>query len=252
LKIVRAALKGKIFIGVLRDGTVQCVEGDPFDALNETDKTYPVEAVRLLAPVKPQKIVAVGLNYRSHADELSMEVKKDPIIFLKPQSAVIGPLDEIVIPEMSERVDYEAELGVVIGKTCRNVAPEAVPGYIFGYTCVNDVTARDLQKTDGQWTRAKGFDTFCPIGPWVETDYDWKGKRVQAVLNGEVKQDAATDDLINGVERLVSFISRVMTLCPGDVIATGTPKGIGPMQPGDTIEIVVEGIGTLKNTVKTA
>ena len=206
---------------------------------------------KLLAPVQPSKIICVGRNYREHAKELGNEVPTEPLIFLKPPSSLIGPGQTIVRPAISTRVDHEGELGVVIGKTCRHLrADEDVRSYILGYTCVNDVTARDLQKKDGQWTRAKGFDTFCPIGPAIETDLNpWKGVRVQTRVNSEIKQDGNTIDFIFPVDVVIRYISEVMTLLPGDLIATGTPAGVGPLVAGDTEHISVEGIGTLSNSV---
>jgi 2-keto-4-pentenoate hydratase/2-oxohepta-3-ene-1,7-dioic acid hydratase in catechol pathway len=198
---------------------------------------------------KPSKIVAIGTNYRKHAEEMGLPIPSEPLIFLKPATAVIGHDDVIRYPAMSSRVDYEAELGVVIKKRASQVEVKDAGDYILGYTCVNDVTARDLQKKDGQWIRAKGFDTFAPIGPWIVTDIDSSDLKLEAVLNGEVKQDSRTSDMIFKVPELVSFISKVMTLEAGDVIATGTPSGIGPMQKGDTIEIRIEGIGTLRNKI---
>jgi 2-keto-4-pentenoate hydratase/2-oxohepta-3-ene-1,7-dioic acid hydratase in catechol pathway len=197
----------------------------------------------------PSKVVAVGLNYRSHAREMNMELPEEPMLFMKPSTSIIGPLADIIYPAMSQRVDYEGELGVVIGKTCRNISKLAAPAYIFGYTCLNDVTARDLQKKDGQFTRSKGFDTFCPIGPCIETELDPASVRIETKLNGQLRQETSTDDLICPVYGLVAFISQVMTLLPGDIIATGTPSGIGPMQPGDEVEIHISGIGTLRNRV---
>ncbi|QJA06398.1 DUF2437 domain-containing protein [Thermosulfurimonas marina] len=209
----------------------------------------PLTEVRLLAPTVPTKIVAVGLNYRDHAEELGMALPEEPLIFLKPPSAVVGPEDRILLPPGVGRVDYEAELAVIIGKTARRVSPEKAREYILGYTCFNDVTARDLQKKDGQWTRAKSFDTFAPIGPWIETELDPDRVRVRAYLNGKVVQDSSTENLLFSVSRLVSFVSHIMTLYPGDVIATGTPPGVGPLSPGDVVEIEVEGIGRLVNFV---
>ena len=214
-----------------------------------TGRQYPLEELKILAPCQPTKIVALGLNYRSHAEELKMKLPEDPLLFLKPSTAVVGPNEDIIYPAMSHRVDYEAELGVVIGRKTKGVSEDEAEEYILGYTCFNDVTARDLQGKDKQFTRSKGFDTFAPMGPWIETELNPANLKVESYLNGERKQSGTTADLIFSVLQLVSFISNVMTLVPGDVIATGTPAGIGPMHVGDTIEIVVEGIGTLKNEV---
>lgn len=211
----------------------------------------PVAVTRLLAPVLPTKIVAVGLNYRDHAREMGFELPSEPLMFLKPASSVIGPSEAIVYPPQSERVDYEAELAVVIGRRCRKVQPEQAAEHILGYTCLNDVTARDLQARDGQWTRAKSFDTFAPLGPWIETAIpDPHNLNIILRLNDTVKQSSNTANLIFSVFELVGRISAVMTLEPGDVIATGTPSGIGPMQRGDTVRVEIEGIGVLENTVR--
>jgi 2-keto-4-pentenoate hydratase/2-oxohepta-3-ene-1,7-dioic acid hydratase in catechol pathway len=214
-----------------------------------TEKKYPMEELEILAPCQPTKIVALGLNYRSHAEELKMKLPEEPLLFLKPSTSVIGPNKNIVYPAMSHQIDYEAELGVVIGRETKSISEDKAKEYILGYTCFNDVTARDLQGKDKQFTRSKGFDTFAPMGPWIETQLDPYNLKVESYLNGELKQSGTTADMVFSVFHLVSFISKVMTLLPGDVIATGTPAGIGPMKVGDTIEIVVEGIGTLKNEV---
>jgi 2-keto-4-pentenoate hydratase/2-oxohepta-3-ene-1,7-dioic acid hydratase in catechol pathway len=217
------------------------------------DKTaIPLSDVRLLTPVEPSKIVCIGRNYREHAKELNHTVPTEPLFFLKPPSSLIGPGDEIRRPNaLSRRVDYEGELGVVIGRRCyRLQESDDVRLYILGYTCINDVTARDLQEKDGQWTRAKGFDTFCPVGPVVAEGLDpWKGVCVQSRVNGQLRQNGTTADFLFPLELLLRFISQVMTLEAGDVIATGTPAGVGPLQPGDTVEVTVEGVGRLTNPV---
>ncbi len=203
------------------------------------------------APISPSKIVCVGRNYREHAKELGNEPPKEPLIFLKPPTTILAPGEAIVRPRLTQRMDYEGELGVVIGRECRHLGDkDDVRRYIQGYTCANDVTARDLQKTDGQWTRAKGFDTFCPVGPLVVADLDpWKGVSVTTRLNGQVKQQGNTRDFIFSLDVIIRYISRVMTLLPGDLICTGTPAGVGPMQAGDVVEVEVEGVGTLRNPV---
>jgi 2-keto-4-pentenoate hydratase/2-oxohepta-3-ene-1,7-dioic acid hydratase in catechol pathway len=206
--------------------------------------------VRLLAPCSPTKVIAVGLNYRDHAQELGLPIPDTPIIFLKPPTSVIGPDDSIRYPETSSRVDYEAELGIVIKDRVKDIRPDEARGHILGYTCANDVTARDLQKKDGQWTRAKSFDTFCPVGPWIETELDPDDLLVESYLNGARRQSSRTSQFIFKTNYLISFISQVMTLYPGDLIITGTPAGIGPMERGDEIEVRIEGIGSLKNVVK--
>jgi 2-keto-4-pentenoate hydratase/2-oxohepta-3-ene-1,7-dioic acid hydratase in catechol pathway len=211
-----------------------------------------VDDVRLLAPVIPRsKVVCIGKNYAEHAAERNSEVPAEPLIFLKPNTSVIGPYDPIVYPRQSERVDYEGELAVVIGRICRDVPADKVDDVIFGYTVGNDVTARDLQDRDGQWTRAKGFDSFCPLGPWIETELDPADVQVTTTLNGELRQSDRTSSLVHDVPTLIAHITSVMTLLPGDVILTGTPAGIGPMQPGDEVTVTIEGIGSLTNRVVT-
>ncbi|MEX1307315.1 MAG: fumarylacetoacetate hydrolase family protein [Eubacteriales bacterium] len=250
MRYYRVKTKDGVFYATTQDGAFYKLSNTPFDSAPALGEKIEEDKMTLLAPCQPTKIAAVGLNYRQHAVELGMELPKTPLLFLKPATTVIAPEADIIYPAMSEQVDYEAELGVVIKKVCKNITPKEADDYILGYTCLNDVTARDLQKKDGQWTRAKGFDTFCPIGPYIDTAFDPEGKRITATLNGEIKQDSTLDDLIFSVPELVAFISNVMTLNPGDVIATGTPSGIGPMQPGDRVEIAIEGLGTLMNTVK--
>jgi 2-keto-4-pentenoate hydratase/2-oxohepta-3-ene-1,7-dioic acid hydratase in catechol pathway len=225
--------------------------GDLEDLHTRPMESVPLAEASLLAPVTPSKIVCVGRNYREHAAELGHEVPKEPLLFLKPPSALNHPEGTIVRPRVSERTDFEGELGVVIAKRCRRLAEsDDVRPYVLGYTCVNDFTARDLQKTDGQWTRAKGFDTFCPVGPAVSNAIDpWAGVGVQTRVNGEVRQDGNTRDFIFPLEVMLRYISQVMTLEPGDLIATGTPSGVGPVSAGDVVEISVEGIGTLRNPV---
>ena len=249
MKIVRFVHKKKVQWGVLEGTTVALLKKEPFEKIEYTKKKIALTSVKLLAPVIPSKIILAGLNYYDHVKEMGMPVPSDPVIFIKPSTTVIGTGDTVVYPQGVTRLDYEAELAIVIKKKARNIAESDVANYIFGYTCLNDVTARDLQKKDGQWTRAKSFDTFCPIGPWIETDFDSSEKTISARLNGHEKQRSSTSQFIFPIPYLVSFISRVMTLYPGDVISTGTPPGIGPMKKGDTIEIEIEGIGTLVNTV---
>ena len=205
--------------------------------------------MKLLSPCLPSKIVAIGLNYRDHAEEVKLEIPKEPILFLKPSTSVIGPGEAIVYPKMSKRVDYEGELAIVIRKKAKAVPEEKAADYILGYTCLNDVTARDLQPKEGQWTLSKGFDTFAPVGPWIVTDIDPHHLEISTYLNGKRRQLSNTRNLIFGPEKLVSYISQVMTLLPGDVIATGTSSGIGKMAVGDRVEVVIERIGTLSNTL---
>ena len=249
MKIVRYSDGDTTKWGVVEEDGVREMDGDPFGHFHLLPKRKRIEEVRLLSPCIPSKIVALGLNYRDHAEELKMKIPEEPLLFLKPATSVIGPGDGIVYPKMSKQVDYEAELGVVIQKVAKAIPEERAAEYILGYTCLNDVTARDLQSKDGQWTRAKGFDTFAPIGPWIVTDIDPHHLGISSTLNGERRQHSNTKNLIFGPHQLVSFISRIMTLLPGDVIATGTPSGIGPMTIGDRIDVVIEGIGTLSNTV---
>ena len=205
--------------------------------------------VKFLSPTRPTKIVAVGLNYRAHAEEMGKPLPEEPLLFMKPSTAVISNKMKIIKPKMSQRVDYEGELAIVIGRKCKKVSPEEASDYILGYSCFNDVTARDLQQKDVQYTRAKSFDTFAPYGPWINTDIDPIGLKITTRVNGEVKQEGNTEDMIFSPFELVSFISQIMTLLPGDVIATGTPPGVGPLQAGDRVEVEIEGIGTLINYV---
>jgi 2-keto-4-pentenoate hydratase/2-oxohepta-3-ene-1,7-dioic acid hydratase in catechol pathway len=217
----------------------------------ELGVSHPVATIRLLPPCTPSKIVCVGRNYREHARELGNEVPGEPLIFLKPPSSLIADGEAIVYPLSSQRVDYEGELGVIIGRRARNLTAAEADDYVFGYTCINDVTARDLQKKDGQWTRGKGFDTFCPVGPHIvrREDVVFEDLRVRTLLDDQVKQDAPVTDMIFSVGAIISFITQFMTLEPGDLIATGTPSGVGPMQPGCTVSVEIQGIGVLRNHV---
>jgi len=250
LKICRYKTSAGAEFGLIEGDKIVTLKGDPFGKIEKTDKRQKVADVQLLSPTEPSKVVAVGLNYQEHIDETGMDKPDAPVLFMKPSTSVIGPNDVIVYPAGATRVDYEAELAVVIGKKCRNVPEDRAAEYVLGYSCLNDVTERLMQGMDGQWTRAKSFDTFCPIGPCIVTDIDPKSLNVEAYLNGEQKQAGNTDMLIFKIEELVSFISGVMTLLPGDVIATGTPSGIGPMEPGDEIEIRIENVGSLVNIVR--
>jgi 2-keto-4-pentenoate hydratase/2-oxohepta-3-ene-1,7-dioic acid hydratase in catechol pathway len=248
VKLVRFRHDVRIRTGVLEGDAIRVLSGTFFENPVPTGGEIGVAEVRLLSPVIPSKVVAVGRNYVAHARELGNEVPEEPLIFLKPSTSVIGPGDPIPLPPESRRVDHEAELAVVIGRVCRRVTEEDAPKFILGYTCGNDVTARDLQEKDGQWTRAKGFDGFCPLGPWVETELDPSNIQVACRVNGEVRQSARTSAMAFPPSVLVSHISGVMTLLPGDVILTGTPSGIGPLSEGDEVEVDVEGIGVLANT----
>jgi 2-keto-4-pentenoate hydratase/2-oxohepta-3-ene-1,7-dioic acid hydratase in catechol pathway len=250
LRLARFLYKGVTRYGIVEDDVVTVATGDIESGFRKGEEQYRLDEVRLLPPCIPSKIIAIGLNYKAHAAEFNKELPEEPMIFMKPPTAVIGHGDEIVYPaHMSRRVDFEGELAVVIGMEARMVAEEDAEAFIFGYTCFNDVTARDLQKTDKQYARAKGFDTFAPMGPWIETDLDPLDVRIESYLNGEKRQDTSTADMIFNTYRIVSFVSQVMTLLPGDVIATGTPSGVGKMKPGNTVEIRIKGIGSLVNRV---
>ena len=233
------------------DEIVASLVGDPLYAgIELTGEQVPLADVRLLAPVIPRsKVVGVGRNYAAHAEELGHEVPDEPLIFLKPNTSVVGPFDPIVYPSQSHDVHFEGELAVVIGRICRDVPADRVGDVIYGYTVANDVTARDLQQSDKQWARAKGFDSFCPLGPWIETDLDPADLRITTTLNGDVRQDGSTRLMLHDVAAIIAYVTSFMTLLPGDVIATGTPAGVGPMQPGDDVSVTVEGIGTLTNKV---
>lgn len=240
--------------GILDDEDLVVLAGDPlFSGFGTTGERVPRSSARLLAPVIPRsKVVAVGKNYVDHVNEFGGEVPAEPLLFLKPNTSVIGPDDAIVLPPQSRRVDFEGELAVVIGRIAKNVPESQAASVIFGYTIANDVTARDLQKRDGQWSRAKGFDTFCPIGPVIETEYEPAGKRVTTRLNGEKRQEAPIEDMVHSIPAIIAHASAAFTLLPGDVILTGTPAGVGKMVDGDVVEVSVEGIGTLRNPVRAA
>jgi len=232
-------------------GTVAVLDSDPlYRPVKFTGEQLQLADVRLLAPVIPRsKVVCVGRNYRAHAEELGNEVPAEPMIFLKPNTSVVGPRDGIVYPEQTNDLHFEGELAIVIGRICRDLPKERVDEVIFGYTIANDVTARDLQKTDGQWARAKGYDTFCPLGPWISTDLDVSDVRISTTLNGEPKQDGRTSQFIFDIPEVLAYITSFTTLLPGDVVLTGTPAGVGPMLPGDEVAISVDGLGTLTNKV---
>jgi 2-keto-4-pentenoate hydratase/2-oxohepta-3-ene-1,7-dioic acid hydratase in catechol pathway len=249
VKFVRYRQGRDVRYGLLENDSIRPIQGDPFTGYQPAGHTVPLGEVRLLAPCVPSKIVAVGVNYQAHAAEFGRDLPGEPLLFLKPPTAVLNPGEVIRLPAASRRVDFEAELGVIIKNRVFGITPEEVPDAVLGYTCFNDVTARDLQKRDGQWTRAKSFDTFAPFGPCIETEANPERLRVESYLNGNRMQSAGTDDMIFKIPRLVSYISNIMTLLPGDVIATGTPEGVAPMRPGDRIEIFIEGIGRLTNTV---
>lgn len=249
LQYIRFSLDGNTYYGLLQGNQIVIIEGDIFADYKFTDRVVPLEDVTLLPPCQPGSIVCVGLNYRQHALEMGLELPSEPIIFLKPHTSLLPHQGDIVYWPSVGRLDYEAELAIIIGRQCHMVSEEDAMQYVFGYTIANDVTARDLQRKDGQWTRAKSFDTFCPLGPSIVTGIDAGNLRLKAILNGQVQQDGSTADLIFNIPQLVSFVSQVFTLNPGDIILTGTPSGIGPMQVGDEIQIEIEGLGTLTNRV---
>ncbi len=249
MKIARYLYKRHIHFGVVEGDSIEELEKTPFTGIKPAGRSYPLAAVELLPPVEPSKILAVGLNYADHARELGLKLPDEPVLFSKPPSSLLPHGGEIIYPRMSAEVDYEAELAIIIGAQCRWLSPEEAPANILGYTCANDVTARDLQRLDGQWTRAKGFDTFCPLGPFISTDEDVCGRRIELRLNGQLRQSSSTDHMIFSCFRLVSFISQVMTLYPGDVILTGTPPGVGQLRVGDEVEVEIEGLEVLRNRV---
>ncbi|HEV2375283.1 MAG TPA: fumarylacetoacetate hydrolase family protein [Streptosporangiaceae bacterium] len=262
MRIVRFVAEGEVAYGVVgsargdgpdAEDVVAQLAGHPFggkEGAALTGVTYPLADVRLLAPVLPSKVLAVGRNYADHAREMGNEPSEEPILFLKPSTAVCGPSDPIRYPAtLSQRVDYEGELAVVVSRLCRDVPADQVDSVILGYTCANDVTARDLQARDGQWARAKGFDTFCPLGPWIETDLDAADVELTTSVNGEVRQQARTSALLHTIPTLIAYASAVMTLLPGDVLLTGTPAGVGPLAVGDEVSVSIEGVGTLTNPV---
>lgn len=250
MRIVRYVAKNEApRYGWMLDNKVGPIEGDPFGEYRRLEATLPLAEIRLLAPVQPSKIICIGRNYAEHAKEHQVEVPKVPLIFLKPPSSIIHLGEPIRLPSQSQQVEHEAELVVVIGKRGRDILTEDARDYIYGYTIGNDVTARDLQKSDGQWTRAKGFDTFCPFGPWIDTGLDVSDVVITCRVNGQPRQMASTRDMVFNVNVLISFISSVMTLEPGDLIFTGTPSGVGPLQAGDSVEVEIEGLGSLVNPV---
>lgn len=255
MKIIRFAVDGSVRTGLLLENTIEEITGEFVEFIRggfkHTGEKFDMNEVTLLAPCEPSKVICVGLNYRSHAEEVGMEIPEQPVLFMKPSTSVIGHRQDIIYPPESRRVDYEAELGVVIGRKAYRIDPEAALEYVLGYTCANDVSARDFQRLHIQWTYAKSFDTFCPLGPWIETGItDPESLRVCAYLNGELVQNGSTADHIFGVAEVVSYASFCMTLLPGDVIITGTPSGIGPLHPGDLIEVEISGVGRLSNRVK--
>ena len=246
---VRAKAEGETFYGLLEGGIINRLRKAPYDGLEFDGRTYSADEAELLPPAEPTKIVAVGKNYRAHADEMGEGQPEEPLLFLKPSTSIVGDGDDVVYPAISHRLDYEGELGVVIGKKCHAVEPGHSSEVIFGYTCLNDITARDIQKAVSQWTRGKGFDTFCPIGPHIVTGIDPSHAVIETRVNGQVKQHSTIDCMTHDIDKLICYITECMTLLPGDIIATGTPEGIGSMQRGDVVEVEIEGIGILKNRI---
>jgi len=235
--------------GWLLEGRVGPIEGSPFEGFRRLEADKGLDTVKLLAPVQPSKIICVGRNYAAHAKEHDAEIPTVPLLFLKPPSALIAAGETIYLPPQSEQVEHEAELAVVIGVRGRWIPTEEAMDYVFGYTIANDVTARDLQRRDGQWTRSKGFDTFCPLGPWIDTDLDPADALISCHVNDEMRQMASTRDMVFNVRQLVAFASSIMTLEPGDLLLTGTPAGVGLLKPGDVVKASIEGIGELVNRV---
>jgi 2-keto-4-pentenoate hydratase/2-oxohepta-3-ene-1,7-dioic acid hydratase in catechol pathway len=247
MRIGRAQVGGQPAYVIIEGETVFRLNGSPFENPTRGERVGDLGATKLLAPVEPSKVVCIGLNYRAHAAETGQELPKEPLMFLKPPTSVVGPGDDVVWAPGSQKIDYEAELAVVFKKTAKGVASGAFKDYVLGYSCANDISARDFQRGDGQWARAKGSDTFCPLGPWIETDVDPSDLRISGKLNGETKQDSRTSDLVFNVDFLISHLTKYFTMLPGDVLITGTPAGIGGMNPGDEYEVTIEGIGSLKN-----
>jgi 2-keto-4-pentenoate hydratase/2-oxohepta-3-ene-1,7-dioic acid hydratase in catechol pathway len=251
MRIAKFASNDRIAWGLVDGPELVVFRGHPiYQGYDTSGERLPIKDVQLLPPILPtSKVVCIGKNYADHAAEMGGEAPKEPLIFLKPLTSVIGPNEAIVLPTISERVDFEGELAIVIGQIAKDVKAEKALDYIWGYTIANDVTARDIQDKDGQWTRAKGFDTFCPLGPWVETEFEFDGQILETRVDGDVKQHASIDLLIHKVPRIIEHVSQAITLLPGDIILTGTPAGIGPITSGQTVEISIEGIGTLTNPV---
>jgi 2-keto-4-pentenoate hydratase/2-oxohepta-3-ene-1,7-dioic acid hydratase in catechol pathway len=254
VRIARFAVADQLAYGVVEGNdesnlTITVIDGHPFAPFERTSVTFPLADVRLVPPVLPSKVIGIGKNYVEHAREMGAEAPETPMMFLKPSTSVIGPGESVVLPEQSAQVEFEGEIAVVIGRLARHVPVDRVPDVVLGYTCADDVTARDLQRSDGQWTRAKGFDGFCPLGPWIATDVDAGLLAVTTRVNGEVRQQAAASAMVHSIADLVVHASSVMTLLPGDVILTGTPAGVGPLTAGDEVEVTVAGVGTLRHRV---
>jgi 2-keto-4-pentenoate hydratase/2-oxohepta-3-ene-1,7-dioic acid hydratase in catechol pathway len=254
MKIARFSHQGAISFGIFDETELVVLNGDPmFAGYDPSGERVKLSDVKLLAPVIPRsKVVGIGKNYAEHATEMGGDAPAEPLLFLKPNTSVIGPGDAIVLPPQSTQVEHEGELAVLIGKVAKSVPADRALEYVFGYTIGNDVTARDLQKSDGQWARAKGFDTFCPLGPIVETDFDELGGTLVTRVNGEVRQSGSLDDMVHSIADIVAYASNVWTLLPGDVILTGTPAGVGPLVAGDSVEVEISGLGILTNPVRSA
>lgn len=249
MRIARFSADGDVGFAVIEGDEIAIIDTHPFGAISFTGERRPLDQARLLAPIIPSKVVAIGKNYVDHAREMGSEAPTTPLIFIKPSTSVIGPRDAIARPSSVGQLDFEGELAVVIGRLARNVPAERALDVVLGYTCANDVTARDQQRADTQFTRAKSYDTFCPLGPWIETDLDPSDLGVSTTLNGTERQRGRTSDLVHSVREIIAFISGIMTLLPGDVVLTGTPAGVGPMVAGDVVSVTIEGIGTLTNQV---
>ena len=251
MRIARVSVPGVEFpvYGVITGEKIELITGLPWPDISDPVAALNLADVKILAPVIPSKVVCVGKNYADHAKEMGGDVPAEPVIFIKPNTTVIGDGDFIVLPSQSTNVHHEAELAIVIGALAKNVDIDRADEVIFGYTCANDVTARDLQNSDGQWTRAKSFDTFCPLGPWIETELDPEDLAISCLVNGEIRQDGNTGDLVRSAREMVSWISHMMTLLPGDVILTGTPAGVGPISTGDSVTVTIQDIGSLTNSV---
>lgn len=250
MKWVRYEYKEKTSYGFILGDIIMEIKGLPYDNCEQTGVTVPLNEAKLLVPCEPSKIICIGLNYVDHVQEMGHEMPNEPALFLKPPTTVIGPAAAIIYPALTKNLHYEGELAVVIKSDCKDVKKANADEYIFGFTCANDVTARDLQRSDLQWTRAKSFDTFCPLGPYIETDFDFTKADIKTFLNGEIKQSSNIDQLVFAVPEIIEYISQVMTLKAGDVILTGTTSGVGPMQKGDRVAVEIEGIGMLENTIK--
>jgi 2-keto-4-pentenoate hydratase/2-oxohepta-3-ene-1,7-dioic acid hydratase in catechol pathway len=256
VRIARFTVADQIAFGVVTGDeaepsslSVTAIDGHPFAPFEQTSASFPLTDVRLLPPVLPNKVIGIGKNYADHAREMGGEPPTTPVMFLKPSTTVVGPDEAVALPAQSSQVEFEGEIALVVGRLARHVPPERAADVVLGYTCADDLTARDLQRSDGQWTRAKGFDGFCPLGPWIETEVDHAALDVTTMVNGQLRQSAPASSMVHSMNDLVVFVSSVMTLLPGDVILTGTPAGVGPLVSGDSVEVIVSGVGTLRHRV---